>query len=138
MAKVAEENKGQETLFQNFQKTLERINELGENQQVIIGNINTQLEPLLDLGEKATNLKTTIVEYDGLTRKSMQEMNGTLQLQTEILNTLRSNAEKNMKCVEAYRQKLEEDLKKSQELVAKVNSGLVSMTSLIIEKLDGS
>ena len=57
--------------------------------------------------------------------------------QQAILTNLTDSAEAHLKMAEAHRTGLEEELKKSRALVSELHEALVSMTHLMIDRLDG-
>ena len=73
----------------------------------------------------------------GVARDLMEDLKDGAGQQQAILTELTGSAEKQLEMAEIHRNGLEEELKKSRVLVSEVHEALVSMTRLIIDKLDG-
>lgn len=70
-------------------------------------------------------------------RQSLGTMQEGAGAQGQILSKLSGLAEQHLKLAEGHRRALEGELEKSRALVTELHEALISMTNLLIEKLDG-
>ena len=126
-----------------------------ENTEKLAALIESAVESsrLLDqrlaaLAEESEDQRQSLVsEIDGL-RGALGSLRGAVQdaleglkegagQQRDILTKLSESAEAHLKMAETHRGGLEEELKKSRALVSELHDALVSMTRLMIDRLDG-
>ena len=89
------------------------------------------------LASEIEGLRGALGSLRGAARDLLEDLKDGAGGQQAILTSLTGSAEEHLKIAETHRNGLEEELKKSRMLVSEVHEALVSMTRLIIDKLDG-
>ena len=91
-------------------------------------DIATEIE---GLGEALANLRSAAQD-------SLEDLKDRAGQHQAILRTLTASTEAHLKIAETHRNGLEQELKKSRALVSELHEALVSMTRLMVDRLDGS
>ena len=87
--------------------------------------------------ESAEGLKDGVESLRGGVQEALEGLKDGAGQQQAILTKLAESAEAHLKMAETHRDGLEEELKKSRALVSELHEALVSMTRLMIDRLDG-
>lgn len=88
------------------------------------------------LASEIDGLQSTLGNLRGVVQDSVEGLRDGVGLQQNILTRLSESAEAHLKVAETHRGGLEEELKKSRALVSELHEALVSMTRLMIDRLD--
>ena len=89
------------------------------------------------LASEIEGLRGALGSLRGAVQDSLEGWKDGAGQQQAILTKLTDSAEAHLKMAETHRNGLEEELKKSRALVSELHEALVSMTRLMIDKLDG-
>ncbi len=90
------------------------------------------------LASEIEGLQGALGGLRGAVQDSLEGLRDGAGQQQAILTKLTDSAEAHLKMAETHRNGLEEELKKSRALVSELHEALVSMTSLMIDRLDES
>ena len=91
-----------------------------------------------DLASEIEGLRGALGSLRGAAQDSLEGLRDGASQQQAILTNLTDSAEAHLKMAETHRNGLEEELTKSRALVSELHEALVSMTRLMIDRLDGS